>query len=140
MIRSRWSNVDGAGATTRPPFGSCANFVISRSISAALVTPAGVTLTPSEEDADSAARKNETLAAILGPWTTAARRTEGAICLRTSSHFPPIAGSKLWNPVMLPPGFEMFVTNPLPTGSDTWVKTTGIVLVTGFNADTAGFA
>src|SRR5262245_32953703 len=140
MIRSRRSNVDGAGATTKPPFGSCANAVISRSTSVALVTPADVTVTPSEEDADSAARKNETLAAILGSWTTATRRTEGAICLRTSSHFPPIAGSKLWNPVILPPGRARSVTNPLPTGSDTWVKTIGIVLVIGFNADTAGFA
>jgi hypothetical protein len=34
----------------------------------------------------------------------------------------------------------VFDTNPLPTGSDAWVKTIGMVLVTGIKAETAGLA
>jgi hypothetical protein len=33
-----------------------------------------------------------------------------------SSHLPPIAGSKLVNPVTLPPGRARLATNPLPIG------------------------
>jgi hypothetical protein len=38
-------------------------------------------------------------------------------------------GSKAWNPVILPPGRARLATNPLSTGSPTWMNTIGIVLV-----------
>ena len=34
----------------------------------------------------------------------------GAISLSTSNHFPPIAVSKFWKPVIFPPGRAKFVT------------------------------
>jgi hypothetical protein len=33
--------------------------------------------------------------------------------------------SRLVNPVMLPPGSAMPAMKPLPTGSETWMKTMG---------------
>jgi hypothetical protein len=40
-----------------------------------------------------------------------------------------MAGSKFWNPLIFPPGRAKLATKPLPTGSETWVNTIGIVLV-----------
>jgi hypothetical protein len=54
----------------------------------------------------------------------------GAASLRTPSHFPPIAGSKFWKPLIFAPGLAKLATKPLSTGSETWVNTIGIVLVT----------
>jgi hypothetical protein len=42
----------------------------------------------------------------------------GAISLSVPSHFPPIAYSKLLNPVILPPGRERLSTNPAATGRE----------------------
>jgi hypothetical protein len=66
------------------------------------------------------------------------RATVGAISLRRPSHFPPSAGSKLWNPVMFPAGRARLVTYPLPTESDTHVKTIGMVRVSWLRADSTG--
>ena len=62
---------------------------------------------------------------------SATRLTLGAISLRISSHFPPIDGSKLVRPVMLPPGFAKLATKPSPIGSETCTKTIGIEAVSG---------
>jgi len=40
-----------------------------------------------------------------------------------------MAGSKAWNPVMLPPGRARLATKPLSTGSPTCENTIGIVRV-----------
>src|SRR6476646_2029797 len=55
-------------------------------------------------------------AVIAASRTIAARMTRGAISLSTSNHFAPIAYSKLMKPVALPPGRDMLLTNPAPTG------------------------
>ena len=47
-----------------------------------------------------------------------------------------MAGSKLWKPVMFPPGCGRLVTNPLPTGSETQVKTIGMERVAFSVAET----
>ena len=60
---------------------------------------------------------------------TAARFTPGAICLSSSSHFPPMPYSKLVNPVTLPPGRARLLTKPAPTGSGTCANTIGTVRV-----------
>src|SRR6516165_321791 len=53
----------------------------------------------------------------------------GAISRSISSHLPAIDASKLVKPVMLAPGCAMLATSPLPSGSETWTKTIGIVSV-----------
>src|SRR5262249_17417935 len=55
--------------------------------------------------------------------------TSGTISFNSSSHFPPIEASRLVNPVAFPPGLAKVFTNPLPIGSDTIAKITGIVRV-----------
>jgi hypothetical protein len=50
MIRSWLVVVNGLGATTKPPFGSFASVRRVESISAALRTPAAVTVTPNEAE------------------------------------------------------------------------------------------
>ena len=56
------------------------------------------------------------------------------------NHFPPIAVSKFWKPVIFPPGCARFATKPPPTGSDTVVKTIGMVCVARRSIAAAGFA
>jgi hypothetical protein len=70
----------------------------------------------------------------------ATRRTEGAICLTSCSHLPPIDDSMLMfvNPVTLPPGRASDATKPLPTGSETWANTIGSVRVSRRSAATVG--
>jgi hypothetical protein len=46
-----------------------------------------------------------------------------------SNHLPAIVGSKITKPVTLPPGRAKLSTKPLPTGSETLVKTIGMVRV-----------
>jgi hypothetical protein len=62
---------------------------------------------------------------VFGLKMAAVRATWGATSLRSSSHFPPIEGSKLVKPVALPPGRARLSTNPAPTGSGTLVNTIG---------------
>src|SRR5262249_1970039 len=60
---------------------------------------------------------------------TATRFTPGAICLRSTSHFPLKLYLKFIKPVVLPPGRARLSTNPAPTGSETVAKTIGRVRV-----------
>ena len=66
---------------------------------------------------------------VAGLNRKAARLTRGAISLSSSSHLPVIVGSIIVKPVALPPGRARLFTKPLPTGSATTTKTTGIVRV-----------
>src|SRR5262249_48015903 len=78
----------------RPPFGSFAKSVRTRSMSVILCTAAAVTVTPNDVEAASAVRTIATLADISGSCTNATRRTLGVISFSRSSHFPPISVSK----------------------------------------------
>jgi hypothetical protein len=62
----------------------------------------------------------------------------GAISLSNSTSLELIEDSRLVNPVMLPLGSAKLAMNPLPTGSDTWVKTIGMVRVSRLSAATTG--
>ena len=64
--------------------------------------------------------------------------TRGAISLSSSSHLPAIVGSIRMKPVTLPPGRGKLATKPLPTGSTTFTKMMGTVLVCCFNAAVVG--
>jgi hypothetical protein len=55
------------------------------------------------------------------------RLSVGTISRSISSHLPPIEGWKFANPVTFPVGLAKFVTNPLPSGSETDTNTNGIV-------------
>jgi hypothetical protein len=57
------------------------------------------------------------------------RFTEGAISLRSSSHFALMAYSKAEKPVALPPGRLRLSTRPAPTGSAICTNTIGNVRV-----------
>src|SRR5262249_16510548 len=56
-------------------------------------------------------------AGTSGSRTTATRVTVGAICLRNSSHLPPMLYSNEEKPVALPLGRPKLATSPAPTGS-----------------------
>src|SRR5262245_62373290 len=58
------------------------------------------------------------LASVSGCTMIAARLTEGAISLSSSSHLPAIEGSKLVNPVTLPPGARVAGRDAAPHGTD----------------------
>ena len=66
----------------------------------------------------------------MGSRRIAARVTPGAICLSSSSHFPPRLYSKFMNPVALPPGRARLSTKPAATGSTATGNTIGTVRVT----------
>ena len=86
-----------------------------------------------------ALRKNDPPSgAVFGQNTTATRAMPGATSFSISSHFPVSDGSKLVNPVALPPGRAMLATKPLPIGSDTPTNTVGIVRVSRRSAAVAG--
>src|SRR5436190_5705181 len=129
MITSRLPTVTACGATIRPPFESAANSVTARSISAAVCTPSGIILTPNDGAAASAARRNPMFTGVSGCRTNPTRLILGAISLNSSSHFPPIAGSKTEKPVRFPLGRAIVATKPLPTGSPTSTNTIGMVSV-----------
>ena len=95
-------------------------------------------LTPSDGATASAARRNATWEAASEPNSTPARLMLGAASLSTPSHLPPIAGSKFWKPVTLPPGRARPATKPLPTGSEICVNTIGMVLVSRRTSANAG--
>src|SRR5262249_26734357 len=69
---------------------------------------------------------------------TATRVTLGAISLSNSTHLPPIPGSKLENPVTLPPGLAKLSTKPSPTGSAHIANTIGTVWVCSNTAFVSG--
>src|SRR5262245_63207030 len=68
-----------------------------------------------------------------------ARLTSGATSLSRSSHLPPIDGSWLAKPVMLPPGRAKLSTKPLPTGSPTPLNTIGTPPAIGLSVSSARF-
>ncbi len=76
--------------------------------------------------------------AEAGSRRTAVRVTFGAICLRSSSHFPHKLYSNVMNPVALPPGRARLLTKPSPTGSTTITNTIGMVWVACSIGGTAG--
>src|SRR5439155_22869669 len=69
---------------------------------------------------------------------TATRETFGRASCSSSSLFPVSSAVKLDSPVIFPPGRERLATSPLPTGSLTLEKTTGIVLLAPLAARAAG--
>ena len=73
---------------------------------------------------------------MAGSRRTATRVTPGAICLSSSSHFPPMLYSKFMKPVALPPGRARLSTKPAPTGSATTGNTIGTVRVACSNGPT----
>src|SRR6266436_9142450 len=66
---------------------------------------------------------------VAGLNKKAARFTGGAISLSSSTHLPTTVGSITVKPVALPPGCGRLSTKPLPTGSATITKMTGMVRV-----------
>src|SRR6266550_8997357 len=66
---------------------------------------------------------------VAGLNKKAARFTDGAISLSSSTHLPTTVGSIMVKPVALPPGWGRLSTKPLPTGSATITKTIGTVRV-----------
>src|SRR5262245_48498737 len=77
-------------------------------------------------------------AAWVASRRTATRVTPGAICLSSSSHFPPMLNSQIMKPVALPPGRAKLSTKPAPTGSLVSVNTIGMVRVACSNGPTGG--
>ena len=75
-------------------------------------------------------------AGLAGFRMTATRVTLGAICLRSSNHFPLKLYSNSIKPVALLPGRASASTKPAPTGSTTPTKTIGKLRVTCCNAVT----
>ena len=75
-------------------------------------------------------------ASMVGSQSIAAFVTFGAICFKSSSHFPLKLYSNCTKPVALPPGRERLSTKPEPTGSGTFANTIGIVLVAWSNGPT----
>src|SRR5262249_56718214 len=57
------------------------------------------------------------------------RAVRGTISISNSSHLLVNVSGKLLIPVALPPGCGKLATNPLPLGSPTCTKTTGMVCV-----------
>ena len=53
--------------------------------------------------------------------------SRGAISLSSARHLPAVVGSMMAKPVALPPGRAKLPTKPLPTGSATMTKMTGMV-------------
>src|SRR5215470_18733235 len=82
--------------------------------------------------------QNSANVAIAGLNKTATRVTRGAISLSSSSHLPACVGSATAKPVALPPGRLKLATKPLPIGSATIPKMTGMVRVSCSSAVVAG--
>ena len=74
----------------------------------------------------------------MGSRRTATRVTFGAISLSNCSHFAASEYSNETKPVALPPGRDMLLMTPEPTGSTTLTNTIGTVSVACFNPVTAG--
>src|SRR5262245_50335673 len=110
---------------------------MARSISAASPTGARVNVTTSDGAAASIDSQYWP-EWVLGLKIAAARATRGATALSSSSHLPPIEGSKLVNPVILPPGRARLATKPAPTGFATWQNTIGTFGIACRNAAVAG--
>src|SRR5215831_9361428 len=123
MIRSRCTDSDALPVTISPPFGERAKLATARSISWALsharCTLIGLTSTPSDDAMARMALNWAMPAGLPESRRTAALVTLGAICLRSSSHLPLKAYSKIMKPVTFLPCLAKLSTNPAPTGSET---------------------
>src|SRR5262245_40778516 len=102
---------------TRPVVGSPANAAIALSIPALSCTVARTSFMPTDGAAVSSAGQKIEWGAVSGLNMTATRARLGTVSFRICSHLPAMTASKLLKPVMLPPGFERFVTRPSPIGS-----------------------
>src|SRR4051812_6044284 len=123
-------------ATIMPPFEKPANASMPRSIVPASRTLIARTSTPNDGATDWITANWPMPAIMVGSHNIAEFVTFGAICFRSSSHFPLRLYSNCKKPVALPPGRERLSTNPEPTGSGTFPNTTGIVLVAWSNDPT----
>src|ERR1700730_5713900 len=85
----------------------------------ALPTLIGMTSTPSDEATDWMMANRPMPAVKAGSRRTATCVIPGAVCLRSSNHFPLKLYSYAVNPVTLPPGRDRRLTKPEPTGSGT---------------------
>jgi hypothetical protein len=85
------------------------------------LTPAGLTQASGE-----VATGSQQTTLVSGLKRSAVRLKPGAICLRSSSHFPISDSSMKMKPVILPPGLAILATCPKPTGSLDSTKTIGI--------------
>ena len=74
---------------------------------------------------------------LLGLKRIAICFVSGAIAISNSNHLPPIEGSIVVNPLVLPPGRARLATYPLPTGSRTFTNTMGMTLVACRSASVA---
>src|SRR5262245_16283379 len=99
--------------------------------------PTGLNCTPNDGATDWIAPSCPPPETRVASRRTATRVTRGAICLRCSSHLPPMEYSKSSKPVMLPPGRARLSTKPPPTESATAANTTGTVRVTCCNSPKA---
>jgi hypothetical protein len=99
------------------------------SISATLRTEAVTSSTAKAGAAALVEGKNSECGAVSGLKMAVTRTMLGATCLSNCNHFPAMGGSKLLNPVMLPPGRAKLATKPSPTGSETATNTIGILKV-----------
>ena len=129
MICSRWWRASALDVTSNPPVGERAKAAMASSISAASRIFMGLTSTPTDGATDWMTANWPIPEGTSASRRTAARVTPGAICFRTSSHFPLKLYSNCMNPVALRPGRDRVSTNPLPTGSATLTKTIGTVRV-----------
>ena len=99
---------------------------IALSISPASRTAPDNTCTPKFAAPASTVRNSIRLASLPLFTRTSTRFTPGASSLSNSNHFPLNAGSRLMNPVALPPGRAKLATTPVSTGSVRAAKTMGI--------------
>ena len=99
-----------------------------------------VVSSPSRGATPSIARHSAANPAKAGSRMPATRRRPGEACLSSSSHLPPISGSKVLKPVMLAPGRDRLSTMPEAIGSALGAMMIGIVVVAFFAARIAGVA
>src|SRR6266487_2621223 len=138
MMILRWVYIVMSGKEMTPPFGSFAKELTAALISAGSCAGVGNNSMDNDGAATFSDGKYAALGAVSGLKRIMTRRTLGAKSLSISSHFPLIDGSKLANPVIFPPGREKLETNPLPTGSATFVNTVGMLRVSRRMAATPG--
>src|SRR5262244_4584858 len=110
--------------------------LIARSIPLASCTSIARSSTPKDGATDWIAPHWPVPEGMAASRRTATRVTGGAISLSSSSHFPLRLYSNIKKPVTLPPGLARLSTKPAPTGSTTFVNTTGTVRVAFSNGAT----
>jgi hypothetical protein len=108
------SGINAGGRITRPSFGRVTKASMERTSSTVSLNGIFTVSTDSvSAEASIAAIYFWAVGATAGLKMIATVATPGAACLSRSNHLPPIVGSELLNPVMLPSGWEQF--QPFPT-------------------------